>query len=158
MALTAIAQSGPPTLEMTCGTSGAAAVTESSSGSNSLPICTDPHTVRYMRIAFHYLLKENNFNWSFHDDCTSPYGTLNYSGPGNFTEISDGDQNAVYNGSLRAEEVVAAANAELAANHDAWRKVPESSTRRPMIFPLPIFGMYWSAPTFTATTMRICLP
>ena len=109
---------------MICGTSGTAEVTTTSSSGTSLPICTDPNTVRYIRVAFHYLLKENNFNWSFYDDCTSPHGTFNYSGPGNFTETSDGDQNAVYNGFLRAEDVISAANIELAANFHPWRKEP----------------------------------
>jgi len=120
----AVSQNAPPDFQMSCGTMGAAPSASPASSPGFLPICTDPNAVRYLRVAFHYLLRESNYTWTFLDDCADPDVNFTYIGPGNFTESSDGYQNSVYNGFLRAEEVIADANAKLAANWNHWRKAP----------------------------------
>ena len=83
-----------------------------------LPICTDPNTIKYVRVAVHFFLSEQEFiERTFEDDCVSGASvTRIYFGPGNFTEYGDGNGSVSYNGFNRAEDIVANANAELANN------------------------------------------
>lgn len=53
-------------------------------------ICTDPSAVKYVRLAFHFLLPGGSLLFSFENDCADPDITVNYYGAGNFTEYGDG--------------------------------------------------------------------
>ncbi|MBN8680856.1 MAG: zinc-dependent metalloprotease [Chitinophagales bacterium] len=106
-----------------CGTDGSPS---GPGGGPENPICTDPASVRYVRIAVHYLLREDTYVETITDNCNSaipPY-SFTYVGPGNFTETNDGVGNPGYNGFQHAENFVGIANEMLADNQDHWRKTP----------------------------------
>jgi hypothetical protein len=87
---------------------------------------TDPHAVRFLRVAVHFLLREETYTETLSDNCNAaikPYD-VQYSGPGNFTETDDGVGNADYNGFMHAENVIWLANKMLANNQQQWRKTP----------------------------------
>jgi hypothetical protein len=116
----AIAQ--PENFEYVCGTS--SAVTGPGGGGPENPICTDPNTVRYIRVAVHFLLREQILIETYMDNCVQPNMNRTYIGPGNFTETSDGFGNFNYNGFQHAENFISLANQSLANNQDHWRKTP----------------------------------
>lgn len=78
---------------------------------------------KYVRIAFHYILSEQLITRTLANGCGGT-GTLNYFGQGNFTEYSDGNGNASYNGFQRTERVIGNANDKMQNNWDHWRKEP----------------------------------
>ena len=89
-------------------------------------VCTDPGIVRYLRVAIHFLLREETYTETIKDDCNAaipPYD-VHYSGPGNFTETDDGVGTPDYNGFMHAENVIWLANKMLANNQQQWRKTP----------------------------------
>ncbi len=116
------ADAQPTDYEYVCGTSGSSS---SSSGGPENPICTDPGSVRYVRVAVHFLLREDTWVETITDNCggssVPPY-SFTYVGPGNFTETNDGVGNPAYNGFHHAENVIGLANGMLASNEDHWRK------------------------------------
>lgn len=68
---------------------------------NYTAICTDPNSIKYIRVNYHFILKDD--------------------GTGNFNEYGDGQGNGnQYNGFVRANEIIANANAELAAETNMW--------------------------------------
>ncbi len=71
---------------------------------NFQPICTDTSLVKYIRVNFHIVLRDD--------------------GTGNFTETTDPFGDPSYNGYQRAEDIINKANEELANNAGMWRKAP----------------------------------
>jgi len=116
------ADAQPTDYEYVCGTSGSSS---SSSGGPENPICTDPSSVRYVRVVIHFLLREDTWVETITDNCggssVPPY-SFTYVGPGNFTETNDGVGNPAYNGFHHAENVIGLATGMLASNEDHWRK------------------------------------
>ncbi|HAD11096.1 MAG TPA: hypothetical protein DCF33_01530 [Saprospirales bacterium] len=93
---------------------------------DSIVIGTTPNEVRYLRVAIHFLLREERYTETIKDDCNAaipPYD-VHYSGPGNFTETDDGIGHSDYNGFMHAENVIWLANKMLANNQQQWRKTP----------------------------------
>jgi len=112
----------PADYEYVCGSSSSSS--SPSGGGPENPICTDPNSVRYIRVAVHLLLRESTWVESITDDCNStipPY-SFTYVGPGNFTETNDGVGNPAYNGFDHAENIIGLANEMLATNETQWRK------------------------------------
>jgi hypothetical protein len=110
--------------QYSCGIDGSASAPGGGGPEN--PICTDPNSVRFIRVAVHYLLREDTWVETITDNCNSsipPY-SFTYVGPGNFTETNDGVGNPGYNGFQHAENFVGIANEMLADNQDHWRKTP----------------------------------
>ena len=114
----------PANVEFVCGTSGSSATVGGGNVEN--PICTDPNAVRYLRVAVHFLIREDTWVETITDNCSStipPY-SFTYVGPGNFTETNDGVGNGSYNGFQHAENIIGLANEMLATNETQWRKTP----------------------------------
>lgn len=87
----------PDNFEYVCGSGGS--ISGPFGGGPENPICTDPNAVRYIRVAIHFLLREDTWVETITDNCNStipPY-SFNYVGPGNFTETNDGVGNSAYN-------------------------------------------------------------
>jgi len=115
------ADAQPTDYEYVCGTSGSSS---SSSVGPENPICTDPSSVRYVRVAVHFLLREDTWVETITDNCNigiPPY-SFTYIGPGNFTETNDGVGSSAYNGFHHAEHIIGLANQMLATNPTQWRK------------------------------------
>ena len=102
-----------PSISSGCGTTGMA--------SPITPIATPrdcPETIRYVKIAVHFILPTRSQTKTISYDCDvngNNCKTYNYAGAGNFTEFTDGNGNISYNGFMFAEEVVKSANTELAS-------------------------------------------
>jgi len=114
----------PTDYEFVCGSSDSSA--SQSGGGPESPICTDPDNVRYIRVAIHFLLREDTWVETITDNCNAgipPY-SFTYVGPGNFTETNDGVGNPSYNGFQHAENVIGLANEMMATNETHWRKTP----------------------------------
>ncbi len=108
--------------EYVCGSIGG--VSGPIGGGPENPICSDPSAVRYIRVAVHFLLREDTWAETITDNCSSaipPY-SLPYVGPGNFTETNDGVGNPAYTGFQHAENFIGLANEMLATNETQWRK------------------------------------
>lgn len=68
---------------------------------NYTAICTDLSSIKYIRVNYHFILKDD--------------------GTGNFNENGDGQGNGnQYNGFVRSNEIIGNANAELAAGTTMW--------------------------------------
>ena len=114
----------PDDFEYVCGSSGSSSGSEGGGPEN--PICTDPNSIRYVRVAIHFLLREDTWMETITDNCNStipPY-SFTYVGPGNFTETNDGVGNPAYNGFKHTENVIGLANEMLATNETHWRQTP----------------------------------
>lgn len=100
--------------------------TSETTHTDGIEMSTDTSIVRYLRVAIHFLLREETYTETLKDDCNAaiaPYN-VHYSGPGNFTETDDGVGNTDYNGFMHAENVIWLANKMLANNQQQWRKTP----------------------------------
>lgn len=86
-------------------------------------ICTDPNLIKYIRVNYHYILKDD--------------------GTGNFNELSDGNGNALNNGFVRANEIIAKCNEELAANMEMWLPCNTTHTVKPNIVRYVLTGVYF---------------
>ena len=97
-----------PNLEMSCGSN------QKSGSSTSAPPSADKQNpdkgMIYIKVAFHFILptKDISYDYTF----GVPPIPISYTGPGNFTETSDGFGGS-YNGFQFAEDMINAANAGL---------------------------------------------
>lgn len=82
-----ITSAQPLDYEYQCGTAESAA--NGGDGPEST-ICTAPGSVRFVRVAVHFLLRGENIAETVTHNCSTPTYTLPYVGPGNFTETHDG--------------------------------------------------------------------
>ncbi len=82
--------------------------------------CDGDSTMKYLRLAFHYILPEHDVQLSG-ELCDSSY---NVTCAGNFTETSDGIGNYNYNGFMLAEDIVDEMNNQLENAQKQWREVP----------------------------------
>ncbi len=111
----------PDELEMSCPTPLTTAVQGNFSDVESKALCPDINTIKYVRVAIHFLLPDRLQNIKIDDICSPKnaqgnYPQIHYIGAGNFTETSDGFSSKTLNGYQRAEDWIAKANYELATN------------------------------------------
>ncbi|MEY4902557.1 MAG: hypothetical protein RLZZ292_372 [Bacteroidota bacterium] len=111
----------PDELEMYCPEPPAASAQGHFLDSENQPLCSDINTIKYVRVAIHFLLPTHLQNFKIDDICgdKDPQGNyykIHYIGAGNFTETSDGFLSKTLNGYKRAEDMIALANYELATN------------------------------------------
>jgi len=91
---------------------------------NFTAICTDPNSVKYLRVNYHFILKDD--------------------GTGNFNEYGDGQGNGnQYNGFVRAKEIIENANSELSALTENWLPSGETKTVLPTRFRYILTGVYF---------------
>jgi hypothetical protein len=74
---------------------------------NPLAICTDNSSVKWIRVNFHYMLRND--------------------GTGNFNPVDDGNGNTNLNGYKRSEQIINAANDALINNQKMWLPNPNST-------------------------------
>ena len=109
--------------ENMCGTTKRAPMLEYyNAASVAHPARSDSNDIKYVRLAFHYLLPEGTVTEKFVNDCDPARPTINYFGAGNFTEYGDGWNDHDYTGYDFAEDLVANANFELAYPNVQWRQ------------------------------------
>ena len=78
----------------------------------------------YIKVAVHFLLPTHNINYNINTtDAQGKSIVINYSGAGNFTETSDGNQGS-YTGFQYAEDLINNANALLDNNVKPYRVNP----------------------------------
>jgi hypothetical protein len=94
------------------------------SASGFVAKCTDVTKVRYLPVAFHFILREQPKKFEWWDGCTGAEGVpLSFWSYGNFDEYSDGIGNP-YNGYARAEDLIVCMNQQLETNYVQRRKNP----------------------------------
>jgi hypothetical protein len=112
-----------PDIEMSCGSKQPSSKSANPAPPTSAPVEFNADKIVYIKVAVHFLLPTNNITQTISYGAAPNTKTLNYSGPGNFTETSDGDGGS-YTGFQFAEDLIKNANARLANNIEAQVKNP----------------------------------
>ncbi len=81
--------------------------------------CNDPTLVKYIPLAFHFVLTDDPTASLPNEDCGVNWSN-NY--PGNFTERSDGNGDWSYTGYDWAKDIIDRLNFFMSNNNDIWRK------------------------------------
>lgn len=113
-----------PTPTMVCGLiQGSNAQKPTNLAANPLAICTDPNSVKYIRVNVHFINRSD--------------------GTGNFNPNNDGNGNTSMNGYKRAETIINFANTKLANNMQMWRPSNNSTPVVPIRVRYVLTGVYF---------------